>query len=143
MINASLLLAGLLPRSVSDNLSLWGGKSALSRRVLHKQGCTLATQLAAAAPATLDPAVVHSIVAHRGEEWFAVEFMRMRSFVCGALIGWLLSVIEEFEFFVEWPEAKEADDELRRLRSVEAELERRRAPGTARLILSKEGNNVY
>ena len=128
VVNSSLLLAGLLHRYPTGTTLLakfladWGNdcKSALK---LHRS--TLATQLAAVDPATVSPRLIGQVAAFQTEDWFSVEYMAARSLACKVLIGWVLSVVEEAEFFAEWPEAKAANDELRSLRDVEAQVQRR------------------
>ena len=127
-VNSALLLAGLRLRYPTGTTLLakfladWGDdcKRALQ---LHKH--TLATQLAEVDPATVSPRLIGQIAAFQTEDWFSVEYMAARSLACKVLIGWVLSVVEEAEFFAEWPEAKAANDELRSLRDVEAQVQRR------------------
>ena len=128
VVNTSLLLAGLLHRYPTGTTLLakfladWGNdcRSALK---LHRS--TLATQLATVDPATVSPRLIGQVAAFQTEDWFSVEYMAARSLACKVLIGWVLSVVEEAEFFAEWPEAKAANDELRSLRDVEAQVQRR------------------
>ena len=61
----------------------------------------------------------------REEPWFDRTQMMNRSLACGILVGWMECVLEEAEFFDEWPEARAAYDELQALRAVYAEIQRR------------------
>ena len=127
-VNSALLLAGLRLRYPTGRTLLakfladWDDDCKRALR-LHKH--TLATQLAAVDPATVSPRLIGQVAAFQTEDWFSVEYMWARSLACKVLIGWVVSVIEEAEFFAEWPEAKAANDELRSLRHVEAQVQRR------------------
>ena len=128
VVNSSLLLAGLLHRYPTGTTLLakfladWGNDC---KRALKLHRSTLATQLAAVDPATVSPRLIGQVAAFQTEDWFSVEYMAARSLACKVLIGWVLSIVEEAEFFAEWPEAKAANDELRSLRHVEAQVQRR------------------
>ena len=94
-------------------LADWGDDC---KRALQLHRHTLAAQLAAVDPATVSPRLLGQIAALQSEDWFSVPYMAARSLACKVLIGWVASVIEEAEFFAEWPEAKAANAELRALR---------------------------
>ena len=127
-VNSALLLAGLRHHHptgttlLASFLADWGDDC---KRALQLHRHTLAAQLAAVDPATVSPRLLGQIAALQSEDWFSVPYMAARSLACKVLIGWVVSVIEEAEFFAEWPEAKAANDELRALREVEAQMQRR------------------
>ena len=126
--NCALLLAGLRhhhPTGTTLLASFLADWRDDCKRALQLHRHTLAAQLAAVDPATVSPRLLGQIAALQSEDWFSVPYMAARSLACKVLIGWVASVIEEAEFFAEWTEAKAANAELRALRELEAQMQRR------------------
>ena len=67
----------------------------------------------------------------RGEEYFSHHAMQRKSSAAAGLVAWSLAVVDEFDFFAVEVEAREARDELLRMRRQEEEIALRVAYVTA------------